>query len=211
MGALMSLLAKARAIIAELPVAEVRLASFQHVCSVDIAENAARLEYEEGLTRDEADRRALGARGYSSWPALADTHPERTRRQLGRLPPPSSEHGHRLLGLTCEFLDTPHWQAAVALGWSLIELFGINPHAPLVRIDSQGLVIGLALSKLNCGRLEIIAEGHATIRYRSGSQLVWRRGASGLDAAVLWWECDALVGVDGPESADGAAVGETGR
>ena len=73
----MSLLAKARAIIAELPVAEVRLASFQHVCPVDIAENAARLEYEEGLTRDEADRRALGARGYSSWPALADTHPER--------------------------------------------------------------------------------------------------------------------------------------
>ena len=137
MGALMSLLAKARAIIAELPVAEVRLASFQHVCSVDIAENAARLEYEEGLTRDEADRRALGARGYSSWPALADTHPERTRRQLGRLPPPSSEHGHRLLGLTCEFLDTPHWQAAVALGWSLIELFGINPHAPLTVPQSE--------------------------------------------------------------------------
>ena len=56
----MSLLAKARAIFAELPVAEIRPAASQDVCPVDIAENAARLEYDEGLTRDEADRRALG-------------------------------------------------------------------------------------------------------------------------------------------------------
>ena len=207
----MSLLAKARAIFAELPVAEIRPAASQDVCPVDIAENAARLEYDEGLTRDEADRRALGARCYPSWPALADAHRERILGQLARLPPASSEHGRRLLEATRAFLDTPHWRAAVALGWSLIELFGINPHAPLVRIDGQGLVTGLALSKLNGGRLEIIAEVHATIRYRSGSLFIWRSGASGLDAAVLWWECDALVGVDGPESADGAVIGETGR
>ena len=96
--------------------------------------------------------------------------------------------------MTLAFVGTAHWVDAIRLGWPLVELFGINPHAPLVRVDGQGLVSGLALSRLNGGRLEAIAEDRATIRYRSGSQLTWRRGAVGLDAAELWWRCLSLIG-----------------
>jgi hypothetical protein len=86
----------------------------------------------------------------------------------------------------------------------MLELFGINPHAPAVRVDGRGLVTGLAVSNMIGGRLETIAEDHATIRYRSGSLLTYRCGARGLDASVLWWECEAIVGIEGglPMSSD---------
>jgi hypothetical protein len=52
-----------------------------------------------------------------------------------------------------------------------LELFGINLHAPVVRVDGQGLVTGLARSIMIGGRLETVAKDHATIRYRSRSLL----------------------------------------
>jgi hypothetical protein len=76
----------------------------------------------------------------------------------------------------------------------MLELFGINPHAPQVRVDGQGLVTGLALS--SGGQLETIAEDHATIRYRSGSLLTYCCGMRGLDASVLWWSVLRFVGRD---------------
>ena len=96
--------------------------------------------------------------------------------------------------VTRELLESMYWPLATTHDWTLIELFGINPHAPFVRVDGQGLVTILALSKLIGGRLEAIAGDHATIRYRSGSLLTWRRGAAGLDAAMLWWEFPAVIG-----------------
>jgi hypothetical protein len=174
------------------------------LCPATIAKRAAIIAERDGCDCALAEARALAGQGFSSWQALADQHRENILKQLARLPTPINDQGRCLLRVTHAFLDTNHWQTAVELGWSLIDLFGINPHVPVARIECQGLVTGLALSKLNGGRLETIAEGHATIRDRSGSLLIWRRDAAGLDAAALWWECDALVGID-LESAEGAA------
>lgn len=153
-------------------------------CFLGIAES-------NGWERGEVDP---GEASPGSWPALAAAHRERILNRLSALPPASNEDGRRLRGLTRSFLETEHWQTAVALGWSLIELFGIDPHAPLTSLDGQGLVTGLALSRLKGGHLENIAEDQATIRCRSGSLLTYRRGSVGFDDAVLWWECPALIG-----------------
>jgi hypothetical protein len=79
----------------------------------------------------------------------------------------------------------------------MVELFGINPHAPLAQIGSEGLVTGLALSKIPGGRIVAIAEDHAEIQYPSGSTLTYRRFMPAMDTAVVWWECPALIGLEG--------------
>jgi hypothetical protein len=163
-------------------------------CPATISEGAALIAKGNRCDRATADARALAEHGLPSCPALADACREQILARLDSLPPASNDDGRRLLRFTRAYLDTEHWPAAVALGWSLIELFGINQYAPLTHLDGQGLVTGLALSRLNGGRLETIAEDHASIRCRSGSLLTYRRGPVGLDAAVLWWECPALIG-----------------
>jgi hypothetical protein len=80
------------------------------------------------------------------------------------------------------------------MGWPLLELFGINLYAPVVRVDGQALVPSLALSSMIGGRIKTIAQDHATIRYRSGSLLTYRCGMPGLDASVLWFECPEIIG-----------------
>lgn len=161
-------------------------------CPATVAERAAIIAEGDHCDRATSDTRALAEHGFPSWPALAEAHRERILGQLTRLPPASSDHGRRLVKLTRAFLDSPHWLAAVALGWDMVELFGIHPHAPLRRPDAEGLVTGLALSKLNGGRLESICENHAVIRYRSGAAQSYRRFMPAMEAAVLWWECAAV-------------------
>ena len=161
---------------------------------VDIVERAAIIAEGDHCNRAEADRRALDQSGFAAWGTLADAHAAAIHTALDRLPEPTTDAGRRLLSVTRAFLDTDHWYRAVEQGWSTIELFGVNPHAPLDCVDGQGLVAGLALSRLNGGRLQAIKEDRATIRYRSGSLLTQRRGAAGLITAELWWECPALIG-----------------
>ena len=100
---------------------------------------------------------------------MADVHRAHILARLDELPSPNpnDQNGRRLINDTREFLNGEHWPQAIALGWPMLELFGINPHAPQVRVDGQGLVTGLALSSMLVGQLETIAEDHATIRYRS--------------------------------------------
>ena len=40
----------------------------------------------------------------------------------------------------------------------------------------------------------------ATIRYRSGSVLTFNRLMPGLDAAVLWWDCPAVLTMSGSQA-----------
>lgn len=137
---------------------------------------------ERAVTDAEGERRdrVMTARARAvlvppSWSALADEQREQIVAQLFALPLPNSDDGQRLIKVTREFFESMYWPLATTQDWTLIELFGINPLAPLVYIDGHGLVTSLALSKLIGGRLETIAANHATIRYRSGSLLTWRR------------------------------------
>lgn len=163
-------------------------------CPATVAERAALIEHGDGCDRAESERRTLAEAGFGPWDELAEAHALLIRAALKRLPAQTTDAGTRLCAVSVKFLDTDHWQQAVSLGWSLIELFGLSPNAPLVRVDGQGLVSGLALSCHAGGRLENLVADHATIRQRSGSVLTWRRGMPSLDAAVLWWECPAIVG-----------------
>ena len=82
MGALMSLLAKARAIIAEMPGANTASAS----CPADVTERAAIVAEGDGCNREEADRRALSEHGQETRQALAEQHRAEITAALDRLP-----------------------------------------------------------------------------------------------------------------------------
>jgi hypothetical protein len=164
-------------------------------CPSDITERAAIFEEGDQCDRATAEKRALAEFGFTSSNELADAHRVHILARLDELPSPNpnDQNGGRLLKETREFLNGEHWPQAIALGWPMLEMFGINPNAPQVRVDGQGLVTGLALSSMLGGQLETIAEDHATIRYRSGSLFTYCRGMPGLDASVLWWSVAAIV------------------
>ncbi len=162
-------------------------------CPSDVAERAAIIAEGDHCDSATADARALAEHGLPSWPALADLHRERILAELARLPPASSDHGRRLHGLTRAFLDSDHWQAAVALGWDLVEVFGLCPVAPLTRLDRQGLVPGIALSRLPGPRIVALEPGFAMIETRTGSRLRHEAGRLGPETG-LWWRCPAIIG-----------------
>lgn len=141
-----------------------------------------------------ADARALlAAHDYTLPQVLAVAHRDHILVELGAMPPPSAKPFRRLTENTRAFLDSHLWQDTVALGWSLVELFGINPYAPLVRVGGWGLITALALSKFAGGEIETLTKTDVRIRYPSGSILTYQRGAPDLDAAVVWWECPTII------------------
>jgi hypothetical protein len=88
---------------------------------------------------------------------------------------------------TRRFVESDWLEGGIRCGWPMVALFGISAHAPMVRVDAQGLVTSLALSCFRNSELQTIAEDHAVIRTQSGSPLTHRRFMPGMDAAVLWW------------------------
>ena len=168
-------------------------------CPADVAERAAIIAEGDHCDRTTADTRALAEQGLPSWPALANAHRERILGELARLPPASSDHGHRLIRLTRAFLETEHWRTAVALGWELVEVFGIHAHTPLARPDGRGLVPLLALSAHPGARLEAIEPAGAVFRTKSGARQSYTLGMPHMATAVLWWECAAIMGNPGNE------------
>src|SRR5690606_36415986 len=114
------------------------------LCPADLAERSARLEFEEGLSRTQAERLALDIAGLPSYQALADAWRVNVHGELTCLAPPCSSDGQRLLNVSLRFLDTRWLPTAVALGWSMVDLFGIGPSAPLERECEWGLVTRLA-------------------------------------------------------------------
>ena len=144
--------------------------------------------------RAAADKRALAEHGFASWPTLAAAHSVAITDALQRLPPPCTRHGTSLVDTTCRFVASSWFGAAIAHGWPLIELFGIGQQAPTIRVDHQGLVTWLALSVFSGGRLIGLEEDLARIQYPTGSVQTYRRGMPAVDAAVLWWECAAIMG-----------------
>ena len=134
----------------------VRSISIPHVPIIDRS---------DGCSLELAIARALAEAGHRGWSDLADAHRIEIEHQLAMLPPASTDHGRRPLKVTIAFLGTAHRHQAIRHGWPLIELFGICPRAPLVRIERRGLVSGLTLSKMNGGQLETIHEDHAAILF----------------------------------------------
>jgi hypothetical protein len=143
-----------------------------------------------------ADNRALAEYGFRSWHAFTEALASSINDRLQRLPQPCMRHGERLFDTTVRFIASKWFADVVARGWPLVELFGIGPHAPMIRVEQQGLVTWLALSAFSGGRLIEIEEGLARVQYPTGSVQTYQCGMPAMDRAVLWWECAAIVGDD---------------
>jgi hypothetical protein len=164
-------------------------------CPARIFERSALIEDGDDCLRAEADRRALAEFGLASWRELANAHAAVIRFALDGLPAIKSVDGRRLLAVTLAFLASTHWPQAVASGWPLVELFGVDPHAPAVRDEGWGAVTALAWShkrplgieRVTCNEIIIACRSSATKR-------VHRLGDASQCGSVLWWECAALIG-----------------
>jgi hypothetical protein len=90
------------------------------------------------------------------------------------------------------------WLATAAnLGWDEVAVFGINLHAPLVRIECQGIAVHLAISPHNrmCGtgqmlrcRLMSIDNNRAITDTPTGARFTHDRFAHGFTYAAPVWE-----------------------
>lgn len=157
-------------------------------CPAEVAERSAII----GEERPYAEAAALACHGLASWKALAEAHRVEIGVVLERLPPPSGWDGEALLRLTRSFLASAWFGQAVALGWSMLELFGINPHAPVSRVGEWGLVVTLSLTIDPGAEIESIAEDSAIIRSRSGAQITYPRFMPAMNACELWWKCTEI-------------------
>jgi hypothetical protein len=182
-------------------------------CAVDLMERAAIISEGSGLSRIASETLALEAVGLKSFSDLADAHVARIstlirqprgepswRARISRTFLTNDEVA-RLASTTLDFLKTDHFREALRLEWSEVQLFGICPIAPVVRVDSSGLITGLALSPHNRrdrqGRyhqtkLESIDANGATTITPGGSRHPFDRFHVGLDLAVPWWELCVL-------------------
>ncbi len=77
------------------------------------------------------------------------------------------------------------WAAqAHRLGWTALDLFGIDRNAPLARLDHMGLV-----PLLQDREVEALADTQATIKTASGGTLAYRRSrARWPNEMCLLWE-----------------------
>ena len=140
-------------------------------------------------SREPTGRRHLGS---CDSRAIAEARAASIMAELDRLPPAVTDDGATLARTTREFLASPHWPAAVALGWTLEQLFGVDPAAATTRIECQGLVIRLAWRP--CASLDALNESGARLRTANCCRIYFNRRYPDLDQAVVWWRCPALIG-----------------
>jgi hypothetical protein len=166
------------------------------ICPADIAERAAIISEGSGLSRSDSENLALQPVGLRSFDELVEAHAAKISAILDRFEQPGA-----LAKVTCAFLATDHFREALRLDWTDVQLFGICPHAPTMRVESWGLMIGLVFSPHNwrdkqeryhMTRLVSIDETGATIVTPGGSEFRFDRFHHGLDVAVPWWEVRGL-------------------
>ena len=126
----------------------------------DLEERAALVEYGAGVPREWAE-------GFA---------------RLDCAKPPQGyplPRWHQIINDGGLFLDRWAHQAA-AFGWTALDVFGVNPAAPLVRYDGMGLV-----PLIQGCRVISIAADSAQIKTRNGHTQTYSRRPR-LDAVALW-------------------------
>ena len=97
------------------------------------------------------------------------------------------------------FLGSGFWPQAIEAGWTLPEIFGVDPSAPLGGPELWGLVPRLAWSSRSYSRLMSITPEAAEFLTAQGSPLVEYRFSAGAlssraTVAIEWWRCSFLIG-----------------
>lgn len=153
-------------------------------------ERAAFLEYECGLTREQAEAQAQAERDAGAAPDIADGLPQTDgldlwRAGLARLAPhevPCPDYRPRIWSAVhtraLAFLDAFGAQAE-ALGWTAPRLFGVHPEIGTVRVDyCGGLVLGLGgeVSAITPTEIHFHNLTHYTKPGQSEGVPIWRFG-----------------------------------
>ena len=144
-------------------------------------ERAAIAEHDGGMNREEAERAASSEQGYSDHAALHAAAADAWQHHLEALARQEpAKRGQDCIAAALAFIRDGWAEKAAALGWSEIELFGIDPQAPWERPDRHGVAYQPFTPSA------VTAE---CISYSKDSKIhmnKWRQTQT--DGAVLPWE-----------------------
>ena len=107
--------------------------------------------------------------------------------RLASLPQASDRWLANLHSVCFASLAWPWLQRAVGIGWTDAELFGLNVHAPKIRVEAMGLIVGIAASR-HQPPLSVVAvtEAYAQITTGTGARLMHRRHRPSIGPPI--WE-----------------------
>ena len=74
----------------------------------------------------------------------------------------------------------------------MLELFGVSPGGPLVRLDGMGVAVMLALSR-HSSRITGLDRSGAVFVTKTGANHTFQRFRYDLADLVPWWHCPALA------------------
>ncbi len=166
---------------AGLPSQVIDLTAFNERCAI--------LQYDNGLSRQEAERAAVREAGHECIEGLHAAAIEQWRGEILALPELNNRDGGRLPSISLGFLASDWAAMALACGWDDIALFAVfdGPWpTPRSRLDGQGLVPAMALSLLPLKLVEIKA-GAAILTSHTGSRLRHERFLPGAQYCDVWW------------------------
>lgn len=152
-------------------------------------ERCAILQYDHGLSRQEAERIAAQEVGQECIEGLHAAAIEQWRGEIHALQDLNSREGERLVSLSLNFLASDWAALALACGWDEIALFAVfdGPWPTLrSRLDGQGLIPAIAFSLFALKLVEIDA-GVAILSSRAGSRLRHERILPGTQYCDVWW------------------------
>jgi hypothetical protein len=160
------------------------------------AERSALIMEGSAVARSEADLRAAQEFGFESVNALHVACLSAWRSVIDASKPLSTR-AELLVQYTQKFLRS-HWaREALALGWCEIDLFGVDPECPFVRLDRQGLLPGIAFSSFKL-TLDLLSAECAVLTTASGAhQRQWRTMEG--TKSVPFWRCRLLFSAKRPE------------
>jgi hypothetical protein len=159
---------------------------------IDLAaftERCAILQYDNGLSQQEAEQAAAREAGHECIEELHAAAIEQWRGEILALPELNNRDGARLVSMSLDFLASDWAAMALACGWDDIALFAVfdGPWpTPRSRLDGQGLVPGIALSLLPLKLVEIDS-GAAILASHTGSRLRHERFPPGAQYCDVWW------------------------
>jgi len=156
-------------------------------------EHAAILEYDGGLTRQQAERGAAVALGYETPAAFYSAVIAYWRACINRADLP--EHFPRrswfdqLHRASASFLAGGEALEALKAGWCELALFGAfqgRLEAARARIGAQGIVTMLGWSALGVRLIDLDRHG-ATLRTKTGAELHRPKHQSEINLSAPWW------------------------
>jgi hypothetical protein len=160
------------------------------------AERSALIMDGSAVARSEADLRAAKELGFESVNALHGACLTAWRSMIDASKPLNTKAG-LLVEYTQKFFRS-HWaQETLALGWCEIDLFGVDPEYPFVRLDGQGLLPGIAFSSFKL-TLDLLSAECVVLTTSSGARQRQWRMMEGTNS-VPFWKCRLLFSAQRPE------------